>query len=133
MTTGSPVAGLELARELGPLLLVLPLQVADGQRDALLPVQAPQTATLRRCRAARRRRQRQGVVRVLRPCLIICVLLRGLGPWVRWRSAQGQGLEGVVGAVVGVVRAGEGGVVSGVWVGVVRLEVTWVWGGGRNG
>lgn len=133
MTTGSPVAGLELAGELGPFFLVLPLQVADGQRDALLPVQAPQTPALRRRSAARRRRQRQRVVRVLRPRLVVCVLLRGLGPWVRGGRAQGRGLEGVVGAVVGVMRAREGGVVGGVWVGVVRLEVTWVWGGGRNG
>lgn len=48
-----PVSRLELAGKLGPLLLVLPLQVTDGEWDALLTV-GSQTATLRRgCRAGR--------------------------------------------------------------------------------
>lgn len=48
-----PVSRLELAGKLGPLLLMLPLQVADGERDALLPV-GSQTAALRRgCGAGR--------------------------------------------------------------------------------
>lgn len=41
-----PVSGLEFAGELCPLLLVLPLQVADGEWDALLAV-GSQTAALR--------------------------------------------------------------------------------------
>lgn len=41
-----PVTRLELAGELGPLLLVLSLQVPDGERDALLAV-CSQTAALR--------------------------------------------------------------------------------------
>ena len=48
-----PISGLELAGELGPLLLVLSLQVADGERDALLTV-GSQTATLRGGRGAGR-------------------------------------------------------------------------------
>lgn len=48
-----PVARLELAGELGPLLLVLPLQVADRERDAFLAV-CSQTAALRGSRGARR-------------------------------------------------------------------------------
>ncbi len=52
-----PVSRLELAGELGPLLLMLPLQVADGERDALLTV-GSQTAALRRGCGAGRRRQR---------------------------------------------------------------------------
>lgn len=41
-----PISRLELAGELGPLLLVLPLQVADGEWDALLTV-CSQTSALR--------------------------------------------------------------------------------------
>lgn len=41
-----PVSRLELAGKLGPLLLMLPLQVSDGERDALLPV-GPQASALR--------------------------------------------------------------------------------------
>lgn len=52
-----PVSRLKLAGELGPLLLVLPLQVTDGERDALLTV-GSQTAALRRGCGAGRRRQR---------------------------------------------------------------------------
>lgn len=48
-----PVSRLELAGELGPLLLVLPLQVANGQRDALLTV-CSQTSALRGGCGARR-------------------------------------------------------------------------------
>ena len=52
-----PVSRLELAGKLGPLLLVLPLQVTDGERDALLTV-GSQTAALRGGCGAGRRRQR---------------------------------------------------------------------------
>lgn len=52
-----PVSRLELAGKLGPLLLMLPLQVADGERDALLAV-GSQTAALRRGCGAGRGRQR---------------------------------------------------------------------------
>lgn len=51
-----PISRLELPRELCPLLLVLPLQVLDGQRDALLAV-GSQAAALRRGRGAGRRRE----------------------------------------------------------------------------
>lgn len=37
-TVDSPVSRFELAGKLGPLLLMLPLQVTDGERDAFLPV-----------------------------------------------------------------------------------------------
>lgn len=48
-----PVSRLELAGKLGSLLLVLPLEVSDGKRDALLPI-GSQAATLRGgCRAGR--------------------------------------------------------------------------------
>lgn len=40
----SPVSRLELAGKLGPLLLMLPLQVTDGERDAFLPVGSQATA-----------------------------------------------------------------------------------------
>lgn len=42
----SPISRLELPGKFGPLLLVLPLQVANGERDALFSVRC-QTAALR--------------------------------------------------------------------------------------
>lgn len=46
-----PVSRLELAGKLSPLLLVLPLQVTDGERDAFLPV-GSQASALRGGRGA---------------------------------------------------------------------------------
>lgn len=51
LTVNPPVSGLELAGKLGPLLLMLPLQVTYGERDALLPVGSQTTALRGGCGA----------------------------------------------------------------------------------
>lgn len=78
--SSSPVSWLKLSWNLGLLLLVLPLQVFDGKRDALLAAGA--TATLGRGSGASRRGDRTGVISVI-SCLIVSILLHGLKPVVR--------------------------------------------------
>lgn len=52
-TVNPPVSRLELAGKLGAFLLVLPLQVPDGERDALLPVGSQASALRGGCGAGR--------------------------------------------------------------------------------
>lgn len=51
--SNQPVSRLELAGKLGPLLLVLPLEVSDGKRDALLPIGSQATTLRGGCGAGR--------------------------------------------------------------------------------
>lgn len=60
MSVHSPVSGFELAGELGPLLFVFPLQVADGEWDALLTVCSQAAAVRGGCGAGRWRQRAAG-------------------------------------------------------------------------